>query len=64
MKQEFIASGEIIFPSYENDDLEVLSKEFDLYQLTAERKEKFYWIGLSVLGILLMVSLIINFRRK
>ena len=64
LRQEFIASGEIIFPSYENDDLEMLSKEFDLYQLTAERKEKFYWIGLSVLGILLMVSLIINFSRK
>lgn len=64
LKKEFLASNEIILPSFENDDLQVLSKEFELYQLTAERKEKFYWIGLSVLGILLMVSLIINFRRK
>ena len=64
LKDEFLASNEIILPSYENDDIVILSKEFDLYQLTAERKEKFYWIGLSVLGILLMVSLIINFSRK
>ena len=64
LKQEFLASNEIILPSYENDDLEVLSKKFDLYQLTVERKEKFYWIGLSVLGILLMVSLIFNFRKR
>ena len=64
LKKEFLASNEIILPSFENDDLQVLSKEFDLYQLTAERKEKFYWIGLSVLGILLIMSLIFNFRRK
>lgn len=64
MKQEFIASNEIILSSFENDDLQVLSKEFDLYQLTVERKEKFYWIGLGVLGLLLMVSLVFNFRKK
>ncbi|WP_322971944.1 hypothetical protein [Faecalibacter sp. LW9] len=64
LKKEFLASNEMILPSNEDDDLEVLSKEFDLYQLTAERKEKFYGICLSVLGILLIVSLIFNFRRK
>jgi len=64
LKEEFIASNEIILPSYENDDLQVLSKEFDLYQFATERKEKYYWIGLGVLGILLIVSLVFNFRRR
>lgn len=64
LKKEFLASNEIILPPYVNDDLEVLSKKFDLYQLTAERKEKLYWIGLGVLGILFIVSLIFNFRKK
>lgn len=64
LKKEFLASNEIILPSYKDDDLVVLSKEFDLYQLTAERKEKFYWIGLGILGLLFIVSLIFNFRKK
>lgn len=64
LKKEFLASNEIILPPFENDDLQVLSKGFDLYQLTAERKEKYYWIGLSVLGVLLMISLLFHFRRK
>ena len=64
LNEEFIASNEIILPSYENDDIVILSKEFDLYQLTAERKEKYYWIGLGVLGILLIVSLGFHFRKR
>lgn len=64
LNEEFIASNEIILPSYENDDIVILSKEFELYQLTAERKEKYYWIGLGVLGTLLIVSLGFHFRKR
>lgn len=64
LKDVYIKSNEIILTSYENDDIVILSKEFDLYQLTAERKEKYYWIGLGVLGILLIVSLGFNFRKS
>ena len=49
---------------YENDDKEILSKEFELYKLTSEKKEKYYLISLSVLGILLIISLFFNFRKR
>jgi hypothetical protein len=64
LKQEFLVSDEITLPNSENDDLHVLSKKFELYQLTAERKEIYYWIGLSFLAILLMISLFFNFRNR
>ena len=42
----------------------LIQKEFEMYKLSAEKRNKYYWIGLSLLGFLLTISLFFNFRKR
>ena len=65
LSKEYLKKNTLNIPPPPNSSKEnLIQKEFELYKLSAEKRNKYYWIGLSLLGFLLTISIFFNFRKR